>query len=51
MAKLKNYNCKQCGDLVHAKALPDREIKEGLCFECYCKKYELGEYAKQKEVK
>jgi len=44
--KIKNYNCAKCGDLVHAKALPDSIIGEGLCHECWCKRHGLGKYAK-----
>ena len=50
MTKLKNYNCDQCGNLVHAIALPDEITKEGLCHECFCKKWELGKYAKPKSA-
>ena len=35
-----NYNCKKCGELVHAKALPDSFAKEQICYQCWAKTLE-----------
>ena len=44
---MKNYKCKECGQLVRARAVSNALIAEQLCLDCYAKKYELGKYAKE----